>query len=156
MASDGLPVAVVGGAAAGMAAAIAALWRALLGARASEREECDRRLAALATRLDAVEARATDAAAAAAAEALAWQDRWRREVERGATLANAPAPALPARPPAPSFEEITEVREARAAIETAAVDRQLQSYLESQRPGPAAPPRGPGSPGPAKPPRPAR
>ncbi len=68
------------------------------------------------------------------------EERWRREVKRGAELfakASMTAPrADPALPPPPEWEEQTGVRNLRAELERESV---LREYLESTPPGPRIP-----------------
>jgi hypothetical protein len=65
-----------------------------------------------------------------------WQDRWAKEVKRGAELYNARPPAgQPEHPPPPEWDENTRVRQMREAETRKAVDAQLERYLDSTPPG---------------------
>lgn len=60
-------------------------------------------------------------------------ERWAREVRRGAALAGAPPPASGSLPP-PEWEEPTQVRRMRAELEAQGLREALRRYVEEPTP----------------------
>ncbi len=128
MADVTLPLALLGALGGATLTGFGALWKRVDVVEKREREDCDRRIAKLDERIERLE---TDGGK--------WRDRWVREVERAAQMAAAPRrpdEPPPSEPPAPDWDDSTEVRTARRAIERTALDEELRRYAES------TPPRG--------------
>lgn len=124
MMGDPIPLALAAPVAAGLVAAVAALWHRIEAVERHERRACDERLEGVERRVQKLEG-----------ERDSWQDRWVREVQRGVTLAALPAaPGPPHRPPLPSWDEPTGVRSVRAVVEAAAHDEALRRYIADSTP----------------------
>jgi hypothetical protein len=123
---SGVPWAIAGTAGSGLVAAIVALWHRISTVEKRERQDCAERVEKLEHRVEGLEKRHEDC-----------EERWRREVRRGAELyaiaSQEPAKPAPVAPPLPEWDERTDVRNERAVLEREAI---LRAYVESTPPRP--------------------
>jgi hypothetical protein len=130
-----IPAEFVAGAGVAVTGVIGALWRQLT----VDRKRSDTLLSiesqSSTERLDAVEKKAAARIAALEDHVVELQDRWAKEVRRGAALAMmGTGSGPPASLPQPEWEERTAVRDLRRQLEHEALSEALNRYLHESTP----------------------
>lgn len=126
MSDLGIPLTVAGAIGVAGSAAIRALWTRVKDVETRERTDCAERISKIEERVQKLETQRDDC-----------EERWRREVRRGATLAarvRLPDEPPPSEIPPPDWDESTDVRNVRQELERHALDEELRNYAESTPP----------------------